>query len=79
MALSIKQKLHNLIEKIDNESLLNQVYELLYKKNAAPEGSLWSKLTAEQQQEVLASLEESENPDNLIPNEEVKKNHKKWL
>ena len=79
MATSIKQKLHDLIEHIDNESILNQVYELMYKKKSASEGDLWSKLSPEQQKEVLSSLEESENPGNLIDNEEIKRNHKKWL
>lgn len=79
MGTSIKQKLHDLIEKIDNESLLNQVYELIYKKNISKEGDLWSKLTTDQQKEVLLSLEESNDPNNLISNEEVKKEHKKWL
>lgn len=79
MATSIKQKLHDLIEKIDNEAILNQVYELIYKKSSSKEGDLWNKLTPEQQQEVLLSLEESNTPNNLISNEEVKKNHKKWL
>ena len=79
MGISIKQKLHDLIERIDNESILNQFYELIYKKNASKEGDLWSKLTPEQQKEVLQSLEESNNPDNLISNEEVKSNHRRWL
>lgn len=79
MVTSIKQKLHDLIEGIDNESILNQVYELISKKSSSKEGDLWSKLTDEQQKEVLLSLEESEEPYNLISEEEVKKNHKKWL
>ena len=79
MATSIKQKLHDLIEKIDNESLLSQVYELIYKKNSSKEGDLWSQLTPAQQAEVLLSLEESNDPKNLISQEEVKRNHRKWL
>jgi len=79
MAISIKQKLHNLIDNIENESILNQVYELIYKKNASAENDLWSKLSTEQQQEVLLSLEESNDPNNLTSQEEVKKAHKKWL
>lgn len=79
MATSIKQKLHDLIEKIENESILNQVYELIYKKSFSKEGDLWSKLSPEQQMEVLLSLEESNDSNNLISNEELKKNHKRWL
>ena len=79
MATSIKQKLHTLIDNIDNESLLTQVYELIYKKNSSKEGDLWNKLTLQQQQEVLLSLEESNDTKNLISNDDVKKSHKKWL
>ncbi|ABG59873.1 hypothetical protein [Cytophaga hutchinsonii] len=79
MATSIKQKLHTLIDTIDNESLLTQVYELIYKKSSSKEGDLWNKLTSQQQQEVLLSLEESNDTNNLISNDDVKKSHKKWL
>lgn len=79
MATSIKQKLHELIDQIDNESLLRQAYELIYKKNASKEGDLWNKLSQEQQEEILISLEESDDPENLISNEEVKRIHRKWL
>lgn len=79
MRSSIKQKLHDLIEKIDNESFLTQVYELLYSKTSSKDGQLWMKLTPEQQKEVLLSLEESNDPINLISDEEVKRRHKKWL
>jgi hypothetical protein len=79
MATSIKQKLHTLIDNIDNESLLTQVYELIYKKNSSKEGDLWNKLTPQQQEEVLLSLEESNEANNLISNDDVKKSHKKWL
>ncbi len=76
---TIKQKLYDLIEKIGNESILNQAYELIYKKSSSKEGDLWSKLTEEQQSEVLLSLEEGTDHNNLITQEEVKRNHKKWL
>jgi TRAP-type C4-dicarboxylate transport system substrate-binding protein len=79
MAASIKKKLHDLIDKIDNESILTQVYELIYKKNISTEGDLWNKLTKEQQREVLLSLEESNDSQNLVSREEAKRNHKKWL
>jgi len=76
---SIKERLHFLIEKIENEAILNQIYELIYKKSFSEEGDLWAKLTNEQQNEIILSLEESINPENLISHEEVKKLHSKWL
>ena len=77
--ITIKQKLYDLIEKIDNESILNQAYELIYKKSSSKEGDLWSKLTEEQQREVLLSFEEGTDHNNLISQAEVKRNHKKWF
>ena len=66
MTTSIKQKLHDLIDQIENESILRQVYDLIYRQKASMVGDLWKGLTPEQQTEVLASLEESNDPKNLI-------------
>jgi len=55
------------------------VYLIYYMYGSSKEGDLWNKLTPEQQEEILLSLDESNDPNNLISNEEVKKNHKKWL
>lgn len=79
METSIKQKLYDLIEKIDDESILKQAYELIYIKQSSEQSDLWTNLSEEQQNEVLQSLEESDDPSNLIPHEEVKRRHKKWL
>jgi len=76
MPNSIKQKLHDLIEKTDNESLLNQIYEFLLAHTTTPvNGDLWNMLSIEQQKELLLSLEESNDATNLISNEEVKRRH----
>jgi len=39
------------------------------------EGLLWKRLTTEDQEELLLALEESEDPDNLISHDEMKKKH----
>jgi hypothetical protein len=36
-------------------------------------------LTRKEQDELILALEESENPENLISQEKMKKKHKKWL
>jgi len=43
------------------------------------EGQLWNCLTIEDQEELLLVLEESEDPNNLISHDEMKKKHQKWL
>jgi hypothetical protein len=74
MIKSIKQKLHDFIENADDELLLNRIYEfLLERKNTSANGDLWNKLSTEQQQDLLLSLEESNDSNNLISNEEIKR------
>ena len=77
MTVTIKQKLHNLIDKIDNDLILNHLYNIL--QGAKMEGNLWKQLNTDQQNQLLLSLEESKNPENLISNAEVKSNLNKWL
>ena len=77
--MELKQNFHHLIDSIDNEKLLINFYELIKKKSSAEEGQLWNKLTDEEQKELLLSLEESKNPENLISHEEMVNKHKKWL
>ena len=76
--LEVKRNFHQLIDNIDNDSLLKDFYELL-KHRSAPEGELWNNLSNSEKEELLLALEESKNPYNLIKHSEVKKKHKKWL
>lgn len=77
--LEIKKSFHNLIDTIDNENILLFFYDMMKRKSSSKDGQIWNKLSAEQKEELLLSVKESENPDNLIVNEEMKKKHKKWL
>lgn len=77
--IELKQSFHHLIDSIDNKELLINFYDLLKKRTTAKEGKLWNKLTDQEQQELMLSLEESKNPENLIDHEEMKIKHKKWL
>jgi hypothetical protein len=77
--IELKQNFHHLIDSIDNEKLLFNFYDLIKKRSSAREGHMWDKLTKQEQEELLLSLAESKNPENLISHEEMKKKHKKWL
>jgi len=77
--LEIKKSFHNLIDTIDNENILLFFYDMMKRKSSSKDGQIWNKLTTEQKEELLLSLKESENPDNLISHEEMKNKHKKWL
>lgn len=77
--LEIKIDFHQLIDSIDNESLLNSFYKLIKKRISSKEGKLWNGLTKEEQEELILSFEESERAENLISLDTMKKKHKKWL
>ena len=77
--IALKKNFHLLIDSIENENLLISFYELIKKRSSTKEGQLWNKLTQKEQDELLLSLEESENSDNLISHDEMVKKHKKWL
>jgi len=77
--MELKQNFHHLIDRIDDEKLLIIFYDLIKKRSSAKEGQLWNRLTDLEQQELLLSLEESKNPENLISHEDMVKKHKKWL
>ena len=77
--LELKKDFHNLIDSIDNESLLSDFYALIKRRISAKEGTLWKGLTKKEQEELYLAFEESENPENLISHKEMRKKHKKWL
>jgi len=77
--LELKNNFHHLIDSIENENLLRKFYELMLRKRASKDGMLWSKLSEDEINELLQANEESENPDNLIPHDEMKKKYSKWL
>jgi hypothetical protein len=77
--IELKKSFHLLIDSIDNENLLVNFYDIIKKRSSAKEGQLWEKLTNKDKEELLLALEESEDPENLISHEEMKKKHHKWL
>lgn len=77
--IELKKSFHLLIDSIDNEDLLASFYDLIKKRSATKEGQLWDRLTYQEQEELISALSESENPEYLISNEEMKKKHGKWL
>jgi len=77
--IELKKNFHLLIDSIENENLLISFYELIKKRSSTKEGQLWNILTKQEQEELLISLEEIVNPENLISHEEMTRKHKKWL
>jgi len=77
-AIELKNELHNLIDSITDETVLQRFFNLI-KTEGKSYGTLWNSLSEEQRQELLLSDEESDNPVNLISHEEMKQRHSKWL
>ncbi len=48
--LELKKDFHNLIDSIDNESLLSNFYDLLKRRISGKEGKLWKGLTEKEQE-----------------------------
>lgn len=77
--IGLKKSFHDLIDSIENENLLVSFYDLIKKRASAKEGLLWNRLTDQEREELLTTVEESEDPENLISHNKMKEKHKKWL
>jgi len=77
--LELKNNFHQLIDSIENENLLEKFYELMLRKRYSKDGVLWSKLSKDEIDELLASNEEVENPDYQVSHDEMRKKYSKWL
>jgi len=76
--LELKYNFHKLIDSIENESLLEKFYELMLRNRSSKDGALWGSLSKDEVDELLASNEEVENPDNQISHEEMRNKYAQW-
>jgi hypothetical protein len=77
--MNTKEKLHILVDQIQDEKLLKAYLDLLENRAKEVVGKLWNTLSNQEKEELLLSYEESFDDDNLIDNKEVKGKFKKWL
>jgi hypothetical protein len=78
-SIRIKDNLHSLIDKIDNDDLLEMVYKILNSRNKGAEGELIGNLSEEQKKELYESYDESQDESNLIDLNELRAKHSKWF
>ncbi len=76
--MSIKQKLHELIESIDDEQVLEAYFHLLKPLNEEVMGGNWSNLNDSEKEELLVSYDESFAPKNLVDHSVVMERARKW-
>lgn len=67
--VKLKSNIHDIVDRIQNEELLQTIYDFLKVKETNKPGELWESLTKEQKEEVYLSFEESEDESNLIDRE----------
>ncbi len=77
--IELKDSFHNLIDRINNDNILLNFYNLMKTRSLATEGQLINRLSKQEYEELLLSLEDSDNSKNLISQKEMKNKHEKWL
>jgi hypothetical protein len=75
----LKNNFHHLIDSIDNDRILAKFFGLMSKTKDSVDGQLWSRLSKEEQEELLLSEIESDDPNNLISHSTIQKKHSKRL
>jgi hypothetical protein len=70
-AIELKSNIHKIVDGIQNEQLLQTLYDFLKLRESAKNGEVWNTLTEQQKQEVLISFNESEDDNNLIEREKI--------
>jgi hypothetical protein len=78
-SLELKSNFHSLIDKIDNEQLLQKFYAVLLNANNSNLGNLWSKLSDLEQKELLEIDQETDDLENTVSNEVAFDKYQKWL
>ncbi len=79
--LEIKGGMYDMISKVNDEKLLQELYELIsdiITENMSAT-DFWDELSEDQQKELEKAIEESYDDNNLIKHETVVRKYKKWL
>jgi hypothetical protein len=69
--VELKASLHQLIDGIQNSSLLESIHDILSERKNSQEGHLWNSLTDVQKKEVMDASQDSEDQNNLTAHTEV--------
>jgi len=74
-----KDDFHKLIDRIDDEEVLKGYLNLIQRLNKTHSGELWEGLSPDEKEVLMLAYKESFDPAQLLPHEQVKKQHDKWL
>lgn len=70
-ALELKTNLHSIVDKMQNEHVLQSLYDFLKTKENSKNGELCASLSHDQREEVLKAFDESEVEADLIESDLV--------
>ncbi|MEJ0057388.1 MAG: hypothetical protein WDN75_18065 [Bacteroidota bacterium] len=70
-SIELKLNIHKIVDGIQNEQLLQSLYDFLKIKEKSKTGEHWASLSNEQKKEVLMAYDESEDEGNLVSKEKV--------
>jgi len=65
-AVELKSNIHRIVDKTQDESLLQIIYDFLTVKNKNKDGKLWASLTQTEREELLSAYQESDDEKNLL-------------
>lgn len=77
MSNTIRDQLHQIIDAIEDEHLLETIYQIL--QNREGDGQIWQSFTLEQQNEVLKASDQVGNPGEQTTHEAMRQHNQKWL
>lgn len=69
--IELKKNLLEMMGDIQDEQLLQSLYDFLKSHKISKTSSLWDKLSDNEKEQVLLAYEESEVEENLIPYREI--------
>ena len=64
--IELKLNIHKIVDTIENEQLLQTLYDFLELKKTEKNGTIWLTLNEVKKQEVLLAFEESEDAANWV-------------
>ncbi len=76
---TLRSNLHKLIDRIENQNLLEEYYKEIKSIIEKSQDKIWDKLTEEQKREILLSYEESESDNHLLDHDSVMNKYRDWL
>ena len=75
----VKDNLLQMIESIDDDSLLQAVYDILQNRPSDKESQIWDTLTDDQKSEVIRASDNVKDSKTQTSHDEMIERNKKWL